>query len=379
MQLDIKQIKETNAFMCLECGKCSGICPVSRYSHNYSPRQVLIRSIRNSHPDAIKGVDLWSCLTCQQCEIVCPADINYSKLTKLVRQGVGYENFEGTCSHGGVLQSISKIMTTPDLKQNRLGWLTKELQTSSDSEYLYFVGCLPYFEVMFEEVGANPLNIAKSTIKLLNYLGIKPQLLENEKCCGHDFFWNGEMETFRKLGESNIEMIRNSGAKTIVTSCPECYRTLKIDYPELFGKSEYQVIHISELISQRLKDLQLKLKDKHHRFTFQDPCRLGRHLGIYDAPREVLTKIEGSEFQEMAHHHHRAICCGVSGWINCSQISKQIQTTRLREAQATGADTLVTACAKCQIHFRCAMLDKQLKEELNIEIKDLTEVVVENL
>jgi heterodisulfide reductase subunit D len=106
---------------------------------------------------------------------------------------------------------------------------------------------------------------------------------------------------------------------------------------------------------------------------------LGRHLGIYDAPREVLAKIEGSEFQEMAHHHHRAICCGVSGWMNCSQISKQIQTTRLREAQATGADTLVTACAKCQIHFRCAMLDKQLKEELNIEIKDLTEVVVENL
>jgi heterodisulfide reductase subunit D len=81
----------------------------------------------------------------------------------------------------------------------------------------------------------------------------------------------------------------------------------------------------------------------------------------------------------MAHHHKRAICCGVTSWMNCSQISKQIQAQRLREANATGSDTLITACPKCQIHFQCALLDKQLKEEVKFKIKDFTEVFAENL
>ena len=378
-QIDMKLVKETRAFNCLECGKCTGICPVARYSQTFSPRLILIRSVRNTHPDALKGADLWSCLTCRQCEVVCPSDIDYSLLVKYVRQGIGHDGFEGTCSHGGILQSISRIMTTPNLRQNRLEWLTGEYQTSGSSDYLYFVGCLPYFEVMFEEIGIHLLNIACSSLRILNYFGIKPQVLENEKCCGHDFYWNGDMENFRKLAESNLEMIKKSGAKTIVTHCPECYRTLKVDYPELFGKVDYQVVHISEFMVQQLKDKKFALKGDGQRMTFQDPCRLGRHLGIYDAPRQVLSHLEGADFREMAHNRHRSVCCGVTGWVNCSQVSKQIQGFRLREARAAGADTLITACPKCQIHFTCALLDTQLKEEVNLQIKDLTEVFAESL
>jgi heterodisulfide reductase subunit D len=379
MELDLVKIRETNALSCLECGKCTGVCPVSRYSKTFSPRSILIKSIRNSHPDALKGADLWSCLTCQQCDTICPSNIKYIDFIQLIRQFVGVENREGTCSHGGILDSILKIMTSPNLKQQRLDWLNKDYQTSTSGEYLYFMGCLPYYDVLFTELDVQPLNIARSTLKIFNYFDIKPQMLPNEKCCGHDFFWNGDLENFNKLAKMNIEQIKKSGAKYVVTACPECFRTLKVDYPNFFGNQPFEVIHITEFLSQRLNDKNIQLKSEPHKATFHDPCRLGRHLGIYDPPRQAIFHLSDFEFKEMAHHHKRATCCGVTSWMNCSQISKQIQAQRLREANATGSDTLITACPKCQIHFQCALLDKQLKEEVKFKIKDFTEVFAENL
>ena len=114
------------------------------------------------------------------------------------------------------------------------------------------------------------------------------------------------------------------------------------------------------------------------RVTYQDPCRLGRHLGVYDEPRQLLEMI-GLELVEMPRHRENALCCGTNGWTHCGAANKQIQADRLREAQATGADVLVTACLKCQIHFRCAMQDRELDAELDIELKDLAEIMAEGL
>jgi heterodisulfide reductase subunit D len=379
MEFNLKKIQETNALACLECGKCTGVCPVSRHSRSFSPRLLLIKSVRNTHPDALKGADLWSCLTCQQCDTVCPSNIKYVEFIQMVRQFMGVENREGTCSHGGILDSILKIMTSPNLKQQRLDWLTKDYQTSNSGDYLYFVGCLPYYEVLFSDLEVRPLNIARSMIKILNYFDIKPQLMPNEKCCGHDFYWNGDLKNFRNLAEQNIEQIKQTGAKHVITACPECYRTLKVEYSGLFGKLDFDVQHISEFLAKRLPETSLSLKGDPLTACFQDPCRLGRHMGIYDEPRHALSHWKALSLTEMAHHHKRAICCGVSSWMNCSQVSKQIQARRLREAQATGSDIMVTSCPKCQIHFQCALLDQNLKEEVTFKIKDLTEVVAENL
>jgi Fe-S oxidoreductase len=379
MQIDVKAIRETNAYSCLECGKCTGACPVARYSKTFSPRQILTGSVHNTHPEAYKTSDLWSCLTCKRCDEVCPSDIKYIDFIHLIRQFKGIENREGTCSHGGILESISKIMMAPDLKQQRLSELNGDFQTSKDSEYLYFMGCLPYFEVLFSDLDMNALNIARNTLKILNYFGIKPQVLENEKCCGHDSYWNGDINTFHTLAEANLEQIKKSKAKKIITACPECYRTLKVDYRKHFGQQEFEVSHISEFLGENIAAKNPTLKSDPVKLTFQDPCRLGRHLNIYDAPRETLISISGIEYAEMGHHHKRSICCGVSGWMNCSQISKQIQTNRLSEAQATGADILVTSCAKCQIHFRCALKDDKVSQGIDMQVKDLVEVVGESL
>jgi len=379
MEIDLRRVRETRAFQCLECGKCSGVCPVARYSHSFSPRSVLIKALRNTTPESLKAPDLWTCLTCQQCDLICPAGIKYIELTQLLRESADGQFDESSCSHGGILQTISKIMTSDAIQQDRLGWISDGLQTSKKSEYLYFTGCLPYYDPIFKETGAQPLEIAKSTLKILNYFDIKPQVLPNEKCCGHDFYWNGDMANFKKLAKANLDQFEKQGIRNIITSCPECYRTLKIEYPAVVGKVSYQVEHISEFMERLMEEKGIKIEGENKKVTYQDPCRLGRHLGIYEPPRKVMSHVNKLEFREMAHHHKRATCCGVSGWMNCSQVSKSIQQQRLQEATDTGADILVTACPKCQIHLSCAQHDKMESEHKMLEIKDLTQIVAERL
>ena len=378
MASEIKHLRETNVYSCLECGKCTGVCPVARYSGTFSPRRILSRALFNEPADGNGAGSLWSCLTCGQCEEVCPSNIAYDRFIQMERQAIGAENREGTCSHGGIIESISRLMTMENVNQNRLDWLDRSM-VSDKSDYLFFTGCLPYFEVLFEDIDAHPINIAHSTLKILNHMGIKPQVMANERCCGHDFFWNGDYKMFEKLARANQTMIEKSGATHVLTACPECYRTIKQDYPAVTGKQSFQIMHISEFLAQNQEKLQLDHKKNGQTITYQDPCRLGRHMSVYEAPRQVLESLPGTSLSEMAHHGRRATCCGVSGWMNCSQVSKNIQANRLREAHRTGADTLVTACVKCKIHLNCAMQDQALHDEVSLTVKDLTEVVADML
>ena len=115
--------------------------------------------------------------------------------------------------------------------------------------------------------------------------------------------------------------------------------------------------------------------------TYQDPCRLGRYMGVFDAPRSVLEAMPGVELVEMEHYGPDAICCGVSSWISCGSTAKSIQMARIAEAKATGADVMVTACPKCQIHFRCALSGKVPtdKSAVDIPVEDFTSLVAKAL
>jgi Fe-S oxidoreductase len=270
-----------------------------------------------------------------------------------------------------------KIMTAGELKQNRLGWITSDLKTKEKSEYLYFVGCLPYFDVFFSDIKANSLDSARSTLKILNFFGIEPMVLSNERCCGHDLLWMGDVENFKRLAKHNLDQIKKSGAKKLITSCPECLVSLKIDYPEFFGKTDFEVIHISELIADELSKNKIKLNKVEKKVTYQDPCRLGRFLGIYDPPRKVMGSVPGVEFLEMPKNRKNAICCGTSSWVNCDMYSRMIQTNRLKEAKNTGAEVLITACPKCQIHFSCTQNAEGYPEELKLRIVNLTALFAE--
>ncbi|MFQ5604483.1 MAG: (Fe-S)-binding protein [bacterium] len=374
-------VKKTNASFCLECGKCSAACPVAQVNDSYSPRRMVSHSLQQSSDDVVFDPMLWACLTCKNCEAGCPADVDYSTLTLGIRSQAKQVGQTALCSHGGALQSLMRIMTAPDLNQQRLNWVNDDLKIAQEGEVLYFVGCAPYFDAFFADLGVRTLDASKSVVKLLNNVGIEPVLMADERCCGHDLLWSGDEENFKKLAQKNIETIQKTGAKKVVFSCPECYRTLQEDYPAHFGALGFDSFHISEFISDKLqsKEVMFPTNNRDLQATFQDPCRLGRHLGVYEAPRQVLSNLPGVTFNEMPKNSQRAVCCGVSNWMNCTTFSKQIQVQRLRQAKATGADTLITACPKCEIHFRCAMKDQNLGAEITMDIKNIATIAAESL
>jgi Fe-S oxidoreductase len=276
-------------------------------------------------------------------------------------------------------------MASDGLKQNRLSWLEglkTKTRAGSNSDIMFFVGCLPHFNISHGHINSNTLAIARDSIAILNALGVTPVVLPDERCCGHDLLFGGNPAGFEALAEKNAQLIKAAGVKRIVISCPEGYQTLAQEYPRVLKGWGVEVTHISEFLAEKIDAGKVNFKnDLSLKVTYQDPCRLGRYMGVIDAPRKVIDAIPGVELVEMEHYGRDAICCGVSSWISCGSTAKSIQMSRLAEAKATGADTLVTACPKCQIHFRCALSGKVSgdRDKVDIPVEDLTSLVVRAL
>jgi len=369
-------IQETKTYYCLECGKCTSICPVARYDSSFSPRLMIENALLGFGDELLLSKELFSCLTCYTCQQECPSDIDFPIFVRKARSMAQDNGQHGVCAHSGQLQSLARLMTSPVIKQKRLEWLSKEYRVSENSDVLLWVGCAPYFVPIFEDIEFNALDITKASLKTLNLLGIEPKLLPNERCCGHDALWTGDIETFKKLAEHNAAQIKEAGVNKIVFSCPEGYRTFKLDYPNYVDLG-CEVQHISELLAEKIGENGVKFKEIKKKVTYQDPCRLGRHLGVYDAPRKVIESIPGIELVEMRHSGLESICCGTSAFTNCDSYSNMLRAERLCEAMETGAELLITACPKCQTHFRCAMVDKgeEHRSTPKIEIMDLANLV----
>jgi len=166
----------------------------------------------------------------------------------------------------------------------------------------------------------------------------------------------------------------DNNVKNILTVSPHCLNAFKNNYstlPESLG-----IEHYTEVLDLLIQKGRLIPTHKFNKtVTFHDPCSLGRIAKIYEEPRDILSDMPGIELVEMARNRADAVCCGTSGWVNCSGCSKQIQMDRLKEAEDTGADTLITACPKCSIHLNCA----KYNSEIGIEIKDITDLIVEKM
>jgi Fe-S oxidoreductase len=365
-------INTTKTYYCLDCGVCTGSCPVSRVFPEFSPRQIIERSLYGL--EEFSDQTIWNCLTCARCSVRCPADINFPEFIRLMRDQAHLMGFDGVPAHNGMLQTIMSIQTQ-DVQQHRTYWI-QDGKTRETGDVFYFVGCRPYFDVIFRDIHAGSITGAQNVLKILNACGVEPVVSNNERCCGHDALWNGNEEKFKQLAKLNLDTIRSSGAKQVIFSCPEGYHTVKNCYPKYFGELDFEPIHILDFLADKLSEGVIQLEGIGEEVvTFHDPCRLGRLAGIYDAPRKILETIPGIEFKEMTRSRENAICCGTSGWMNCSSCSKEIQLQRLKEAGDTGAGTLITACPKCQIHFRCA----KAAFDLDIEITDLYDLVADRL
>ena len=362
-------VQRTRAYLCLDCGKCTASCPLARVDPDYSPRRIVERVVFGEADAVIADPHLWSCMTCGLCSARCPSNVDFTRFIVEMRAEAFQAGERGIYAHNGILQEVMRIQTM-DVHQERLGWLTSDMQVSDKGDFFYFVGCLPFFDVIFADLNVKALEIARSAVRLLNRVEIAPVVSNEERCCGADLLLAGDVDSYRQLAELNVNVIKASGAKTVVFTCAECYNAFKTDYPAIVGQLPFELTHLTELLAEKVDSGELDLDALPGTVTYHDPCRMARYLKVHEPPRRVLAGVPELELVEMEDNRERSMCCGSTAWVNCSGCSKLIQREKLRQARETGARVMLTTCPKCQIHLSCAARD--LDAERAVEVDDVT-------
>ncbi|CAI8290159.1 MAG: Anaerobic glycerol-3-phosphate dehydrogenase subunit C [Euryarchaeota archaeon UBA443] len=345
---------------CYGCDLCDDACPVRLF--NGGDKLNIIYNSWNNEDD---GVPMYSCLTCTACTNACPQLVDYDSYVDIRRSLI--VGGPATEIPHTVLQAV----------------LAAEAEEASNEDFIpveeypipsnvgYYPGCVDYLdqEMVFSHVNEGEMNLGDSTtaaFTLFEEMGHDVSYLGRDflKCCGHDQKWQGLTEVFDKLKAYNQKKIEASGIDTLVSSCAECFRTFARDY-ELDG---VKVMHTTEYLIENGFDMQLSTDAT--TVTYHDPCRLGRQMGIYEEPRELINAVEGVDLVEMEHHGEDAMCCGVSSMMSCNENARALRVARMEEIKSTGADTMLTSCPKCVSHFECLKFEGDERYE-DIEILDV--------
>jgi Fe-S oxidoreductase len=348
---------------------------------------------------------VWACTTCGWCETACPVFIeNVPRLIDMRRFKVQVEAdfptelqrvFEGVERQGNPwgLGQDKRDAWEGDVPLPKWG-------DGGEYEYLFYVGCAGSYDERMKKV-------SRAVAKVLTQAGVKFATLGKEETCTGDLARRGGNEyLYQTMAKMNVEAWNAKGVKAIVTQCPHCFNTIKNEYPEVGGN--YRVISHTELINELLKAKRLTLsKVMNETLTFHDPCYLGRHNGVYEAPREVLKAIPGLQVVEMQRSRRESFCCGAGGarmWME-EHLGTRINHHRANEAALTLAHakdpalpfpdatdrtkpgqvgdfkgpaegTVAVACPFCHTMLRDALADTNREA---MQVKDVAELVAEAL
>jgi Fe-S oxidoreductase len=216
-------------------------------------------------------------------------------------------------------------------------------------------------------------NLPNASADVLTKLDLKYKILPNEPCCGEPLISLGLIDEARDMAIKVRKTIEESNVQKLVTSCSGCYNAFTKLYPKILDVdfSDIEILHMSLLLSQKMNE-EFKL-EKTLKLTYHDPCSLGRHSKIYDAPRKVLKSIEGLSFVEMEHTREFSRCCGGGGGVlslDYKMAMKIAQNVLIKEIVPLGVEGLVTCCPSCYLNFKRTAL----KHKTPIKIYDLSEV-----
>ncbi len=345
---------------------------------------------------------IFTCQLCGACDTGCKRNLDLEPLlvletlrARLVDKGLGpmpeqkkiADNIERTHNRYGSPHA------------NRIKWLPQDIKPATKADTVYFVGC-----------GSSYVNteIAQATARILAGTKTEFMLLDSEEwCCGFPLYSTGQFAAFKKQLEHNIEAVKKAGASTVLVSCAEGYRTWKVDYPKILGKStadmDFRVMHIVEYADQLLQSGSLKFnKEMNMKVTYHDPCHLGRLSepwiqwqgtrgtwgrlepprefrrgtnGVYQAPRNILQAIPGVKLVEMDRNRENAWCCGAGGGVRDAFKDFALWTAgeRLEEVEATGAEAVVSACPHCKANLQEAARSRGDK----VKVYDITEIIMQ--
>jgi Fe-S oxidoreductase len=369
----IEEIKEAGgeAFRhCFQCGLCDTVCPWNRV-RPFSIRKIIREATFGL--TQIEGEDIWRCTTCGRCPQRCPRGVKQIEVgVSLRRVASAYEVFPASVKSARTARAslISEGNPLQNERGKRGEW-AKGLSVKpfeEGMEALYFVGCYLSFDPRMKKV-------AVATAEILNRAGVGFGILgEKESCCGESIRKTGSEKVFRSLAKANIKTFIDAGVKKIIVSSPHCYHTFKNEYPEFMVN--FEVVHMAEYLLELFEAGRLEVsRSCEQTLTYHDPCYMGRHNGIYDAPREVLKKVPGLTLVEMPDHHQDSLCCGGGGgriWMDTPK-SERFSDLRLLQAHEVGAGVLATACPYCITNFEESRLNLEYDDVL--EVKDITEII----
>ncbi|MHA1908645.1 MAG: heterodisulfide reductase-related iron-sulfur binding cluster [Candidatus Thorarchaeota archaeon] len=362
--MEFKHLSKYNndLFLCARCGDCSLAdktvasnrdvfhpCAVKNVlgfeAYTSRGRVMIMNDLISGELEAGEDIVDWAytCTTCRNCQETCTATAEGIRLPDMM-EALRQDLFEGGHvmeKHGVIEDSIRKENNPyKEPAANRLE-LFGDREWSDKAEVVYFVGCTGSYREK---------QIAQDTVTLLDKIGLGFTVIPDEKCCGSVLLRLGRTEAFVGLTEDNIEAIKKTGAKTVVTACAGCFRTWKVDVPAENINYPFEVLHITEYLDLLVRDGKVAFSSPQNvKVTYHDPCHLGRHAEVYEAPRRVVEAVENIELIEMETNKRYAHCCGSGGGVktSCGDLADEISADRIEEAIETGAELLVTACPFC--------------------------------
>ncbi len=369
---------------CVRCRFCFSQCPVYEVSDKWVVQgasgitQSLYYGIKLNKIDEILRDILMRCTTCRSCEILCERIMAAVSLVDAIRMGRALlfeEGINPIREQQKALESLQVFGNPYGMPTSkRTAWaegrgLKKLADPTDNISTLYYVGCTPSYDSRVQAV-------AGSIATVLQKGDISFGILENEKCSGDPALVMGELGLFQMLAEQNLNQFKHMNIQTIIATSPHDLNCFLKYYPQ--GIKTIELKHYTEFFADLVEQKRVPIrKVSKKRVTYHDPCYLGKHNQIYEAPRKILEAIPGIELVEMERNRLNSLCCGGGGgrmWADFEE-KEHLAEIRVLEALETGAEVLATACPFCLINFEDAV--KVLDKEDTIMVKDIAEILLE--
>ncbi|MFC1944070.1 (Fe-S)-binding protein [Chloroflexota bacterium] len=359
-------------YACTQCGYCRDkysdevftelpvfrVCPVREHSggfeHHYARGKIQIAQgiLEGRFPYSPELIELlYTDPDCRLCTWVCHAEpvLDPTLVWRAMRQDIVAAGLGPPGPLKDIDSRVAQRRNVFGARTDRRSRWAERLELPPTGDVLYFAGCHACYP--------QP-EIARATVAILKGAGIGVAYLgEEEWCCGVVQFHDGSISIAREMADHNLEAIKASGAEKVVTACAECYKSLNVEYPQIFGEMPFEVVHVSQVLAEFLSSGKLSLPKglAERRMTYHDPCQLGRYCGVYEQPRQVLRGIPGVELVEMQRRREYAWCCGNGADLVKSMdagLALEITYDRVEEAREAGAEAIVTCCPRCTAGLR---------------------------
>jgi Fe-S oxidoreductase len=368
-------VQEYTLLECIQCGRCTGGCPVSMKTA-LNIRGIIYQALIEDFIE-VNGMEvLWDCTNCLTCTTRCPKDIKPADVIIGLR---GYIVGEGK----GVPPRVRDALMSAFTRGNTLGFATedrdkwaeeldfevKNVLDQGETDLLFYIGCTPAYDPRIQPV-------TRSLATVFQRLGIDFGTMGmDEMCCGNEIRRIGESEGFESMVEEFHEMGKEFQAQRMVTVSPHCFNAFRNEYGEMPYPVQHYTQFMAELVDSGRVTFQNEVRKK---VTYHDPCFLGKHNQIYDEPRHILRSLPGVEFQDLDRSRERSVCCEGGGgrmWAEGTNVEERLAHQRVRDAIDLGAEVLAVACPFCLLTLEDAV--KILGLEDRLQVMDIMELVAQ--